>query len=598
MKITKRGFTLTEVLVVVLIISVLAAIVYPMYTKSVTRSRAVEAMNLLEMVRNKQLQKFARDKEYYTDLSKVGQLTTDTSKVTVDGDKLKVNDYTLSLDTVKNCMRAEYKKGSTEFTFSASYDKAGLGCSGAICSSFGNITSSADEVCGCNLTCSGGFTLDTTSCSCVCSACDVGGQCIPPFQNQPLSESCGNGGVRTRTCTPSCGGGDCTAWGLCGSQNCDAALKPAASQGCGNCGTQTRTVTCNQNTGVWSTGAWGSCSGSGVCSPGATQTCNGGGTQTCSSSCTWNSCGSVACDQASKPSSSQSCGNCNSGTQTRTVTCNTSNGTWTTGTWGSCSGGGECAAGTSRGCGNGSGTQTCSSSCVWGACSSTDCDQASKPAESQSCGNCNSGTQTRTVTCNTSTGAWTTGAWGTCTGGGICAPGATQSCSGGTQTCSSSCAWGTCVQTVTPVTRTTKVLTTCGAVSGGTCLSYTYELCQPGSGSWAWPTGYNPDNCRSRTTYSVCYDDYIQGSADQFSCQTWSLPSCSGSNYQSICNANGKGYKCKISAGGGTGNAATACMCDWYNGGYSGSYCDDASGLSCVTIYFGGEGTGSYLSCE
>lgn len=524
-------------------------------------------------------------------------------------------------------MRADYKKGSTEFTFSASYDKAGLGCSGAICSSFGNITSSADEVCGCNLTCSGGFTLDTTSCSCVCSACDVGGQCIPPYQNQPLSESCGNGGVRTRTCTPSCSGGDCSAWGLCGSQNCDAALKPAGSQACGNCGTQTRTVTCNQNTGVWNTGAWGTCSGSGVCSPGATQTCNGGGTQTCSSSCTWSSCGAVACDQASKPASSQSCGNCNSGTQTRTVTCNTSNGTWTTGAWGTCTGGGTCAPGATQAC-NGTGTQTCSSTCSWGSCSVLTCDPATKPASSEPCGNC--GTQSYIVTCNTTTGQWqrtaqstctgqgvcavgatqacgncNTGTktcssscqWGTCTGGGVCAPGATQNCSGGTQTCSSSCGWGTCVQTVTPVTKTTKVLTTCGHVAG-TCLSYNYELCQPGSGSWSWPAGYNPDDCRSRTTQSVCYDDYIQGSADQFSCQTWSLPSCSGSNYQAICNANGKGYKCKISASGGTGNAATACMCDWYNGGYSGSYCDQASGLSCVTIYLGGEGTGSYLSCE
>ena len=47
----KSGFTLTEVLVVVLVISVLAAMAYPIYTKSATKSRAVEAINLLEMVR-------------------------------------------------------------------------------------------------------------------------------------------------------------------------------------------------------------------------------------------------------------------------------------------------------------------------------------------------------------------------------------------------------------------------------------------------------------------------------------------------------------------------------------------------------------------
>jgi type IV pilus assembly protein PilE len=188
MKMTKKGFTLTEVLVVVLIISVLAAIVYPMYTKSITRSRAIEAINLLEMVRNKQLQKFARDQKYYTDLSKIGQLTSDSSAATVDGEKLKINDYTLSLDPVKNCMRAEYKKGSTEFTFSASYEKSGLGCTGAICSSFGSVTSTADQVCGCNITCSGGFTKDAASCSCTCSACVKDGQCVPAYLDKPLSD--------------------------------------------------------------------------------------------------------------------------------------------------------------------------------------------------------------------------------------------------------------------------------------------------------------------------------------------------------------------------------------------------------------------------
>ena len=293
MKITKKGFTLTEVLVVVLIISVLAAIVYPMYTKSITRSRAIEAINLLEMVRNKQLQKFARDQKYYTDLSKIGQLTSDSSAATVDGEKLKINDYTLSLDPVKNCMRAEYKKGSTEFTFSASYEKSGLGCTGSICSSFGSVTSTADQVCGCNITCSGGFTKDAASCSCTCSACVKDGQCVPAYLDKPLSESCGNGGTRSRTCTPSCDGGDCGEWGLCGSQTCDPALKPSETKACEYCGIQTRTVTCNQNTGVWTSGEWGNCTNKGVCSSGTTeeQTCQFSttvkNTRTCSAACTW-----------------------------------------------------------------------------------------------------------------------------------------------------------------------------------------------------------------------------------------------------------------------------------------------------------------------
>lgn len=49
--------------------------------------------------------------------------------------------------------------------------------------------------------------------------------------------------------------------------------------------------------------------------------------------------------------------------------------------------------------------------------SSTSCSASTKPATSRSCTllGGGSGTQTRTVTCNTSTGQWTTGSWGTCT---------------------------------------------------------------------------------------------------------------------------------------------------------------------------------------
>ena len=57
--------------------------------------------------------------------------------------------------------------------------------------------------------------------------------------------------------------------------------------------------------------------------------------------------------------------------------------------------------------------------------STTSCSAYTKPATSQSCTTLGggSGTQTRTVTCDTSTGEWTTGSWGTCT--------CSKTCSGG-----------------------------------------------------------------------------------------------------------------------------------------------------------------------
>jgi prepilin-type N-terminal cleavage/methylation domain-containing protein len=140
------GFTLTEVLVVVLIIAVLAAIAYPFYSKAINKSRAVEAVNLLEIVRAKQIEHYARTGVYYENFNNMGQLTTKPLNQ-ASGASMSVGDYTLKLDKDKKCMSVTYKKGGTEFKFSTSYADAVLGCTGDICSSFGNVVGSAEDVC-------------------------------------------------------------------------------------------------------------------------------------------------------------------------------------------------------------------------------------------------------------------------------------------------------------------------------------------------------------------------------------------------------------------------------------------------------------------
>ncbi len=99
-------------------------------------------------------------------------------------------------------------------------------------------------------------------------------------------------------------------------------------------------------------------------------------------------------------------------------------------------------------------TRTCGDDCRWGAysdfgtcASGATCTPGQTDSESQACGNCNAGSQRRTRSCDSSTctwGAW--GSWTTCSGGGTCAPGATRTgcdpC--GVETGTSSCTWGSC----------------------------------------------------------------------------------------------------------------------------------------------------------
>ena len=98
----------------------------------------------------------------------------------------------------------------------------------------------------------------------------------------------------------------------------------------------------------------------------------------------------------------------------------------------------------------GTSSRTCCSSGSWSdwdaACPKT-CSSSTKPTTYQTCtaSNGKSGTQTRTVTCDTSTGTWTTGSWGTCTAP-DCTSGETKTCPSNSNQvlkCTSSGTWST-----------------------------------------------------------------------------------------------------------------------------------------------------------
>ena len=282
----KKAFTLTELLVVVVVIGVLAAVVLPKFNKVVETRKTTEAEEVMAAVRTEQEKRCALDKQYVQDLSQLSDIipNTDTKNFT----------YVATATGIK-----AHSKGKYGYTLQMpSYQDGRLCCDDADCAKLNK---------------------DYPSCSSLRSRADYlsGAEC----QGEVADD-----GVK-----------DCTA------------ARPSNTQACPNgCGVQTRTVTCNTSTGVWETGAWSGaceCSCSGV-APANSQPCsNGCGTQTRTVDCdtstgewvtgAWTGeCKCNTCPEP-KPATMQTCNEC--GTQLRTVTCDETTGQWSVGEWGECS---------------------------------------------------------------------------------------------------------------------------------------------------------------------------------------------------------------------------------------------------------------------
>jgi len=97
----KKGFTLTEMMVVVLIIAGLASVAYPVYTKVITKARIAEAISLGEIVREAQQRSLAVSGSYFSGFTQAHtQGRTRIIKsgdVELSGSKLKKGLYTISI---------------------------------------------------------------------------------------------------------------------------------------------------------------------------------------------------------------------------------------------------------------------------------------------------------------------------------------------------------------------------------------------------------------------------------------------------------------------------------------------------------------------
>ena len=92
----RKGFTLIEMLVVVLIIGILAAIAFPQYEKAVNRTRLTEAFLLGRFFRDAQRMYFMRTGRYADTYEELG-IDMPPYGVLVSPAKIRVKKYTYSI---------------------------------------------------------------------------------------------------------------------------------------------------------------------------------------------------------------------------------------------------------------------------------------------------------------------------------------------------------------------------------------------------------------------------------------------------------------------------------------------------------------------
>ena len=239
----KKAFTLTELLVVVVVIGVLSAVVLPKFNKVMETRKTTEAEEMMAAVRTEQEKRCALDKNYLQDLSKMSDIipNTDTKNFT----------YVATATGIK-----AHSKGKYGYTLEMpSYRDGRLCCESDECAKLNKdypscsaLVSSADYLSG--EECKGDESEEESSVK-DCTA-------ARPSNTQTCSNGCGTQ-TRTVSCNTSTGQWETGAWS--GSCECECSgVKPTETQVCNDCGTQTRTVECDTSTGDWVASAWSSCS--------------------------------------------------------------------------------------------------------------------------------------------------------------------------------------------------------------------------------------------------------------------------------------------------------------------------------------------------
>lgn len=238
MKKKKNAFTLTELLIVVIVIGILAAVVFPKFGNIIETRKTAEAEDVMAAVRTEQEARCAMDKNYTTDAATVNLASLDTKNFT----------YTLN-----NAGITAASKGKYAYTLSMpSYHDGRFCCDSA-------------EECG-KLNKNYPRCADLTKQKDYESGAECASPTPPPTPEPKTCEGpavmpCGCKGLGTKTRTCNTDTGVWSDWSACSfPDECECPQPgPDSKERCNTCGWRTRTVSCDKTTGTYVIGEWGAC---------------------------------------------------------------------------------------------------------------------------------------------------------------------------------------------------------------------------------------------------------------------------------------------------------------------------------------------------
>lgn len=238
MKKKKNAFTLTELLIVVIVIGILAAVVFPKFGNIIETRKTAEAEDVMAAVRTEQEARCAMDKNYTTDAATVNLASLDTKNFT----------YTLN-----NTGITAASKGKYAYTLSMpSYHDGRFCCDSA-------------EECG-KLNKNYPRCADLTKQKDYESGAECSSPTPPPTPEPKPCEGaavmpCGCKGMGTKTRTCNTDTGVWSEWSACSiPDECECPQPgPDSKERCNTCGWRTRTVSCDKTTGTYVIGEWGAC---------------------------------------------------------------------------------------------------------------------------------------------------------------------------------------------------------------------------------------------------------------------------------------------------------------------------------------------------